>query len=61
MPSEFLVCGMYPLLASFGFKKITDGTTAVSRVVVHLLVFHVELVSAESANRFLMKVETDAE
>jgi hypothetical protein len=33
---EYLACGMLPLLANFGFGKIVDGETPISKVVVLL-------------------------
>jgi hypothetical protein len=36
---EFLACGLYPLSASFSFDEVSDGTTAMSKVVVPLPVF----------------------
>jgi hypothetical protein len=58
---EFLACGLYPLSPSFGFRDVMNGTTVVSKVVVHLPVFPMEPVSAESVPHFLVKIETDAE
>jgi hypothetical protein len=57
---EFLACGMYPLSVIFSFKNVTEGTTVMSKVVVHLPVFPMEPVSTENAHRCLAKVEMDA-
>jgi hypothetical protein len=56
---ELLVCGLYPLSASFG--EVLDTTSLVSKVVVSLPIFPVTPVATESANHFLAKVEMDAE
>jgi hypothetical protein len=58
---EFLAYGLYPLSAGFGFGLVSDGTTAVPKVVVPLPVFPMTHVAAESASHFLVKVEMDAE
>jgi hypothetical protein len=58
---EFLACRMYPLLVGFGFKNVTDGTTAMSKVVVPLPVFPVEPILMENVHHFLAKVETEPE
>jgi hypothetical protein len=58
---EFLACGMYPLSVIFGFKNVTEGTTVMSKVVVHLPVFPVEPVFAENAHHCLVKMEMDTE
>jgi hypothetical protein len=58
---EFLACKMYLLVADFGFKNVTDGTTIMSKVVVPFPIFPVESLSTENTHHFLAKVETDAE
>jgi hypothetical protein len=58
---EFLACGMYPLSSGFGFKDVAIATTAGSKVETTILIFPVEAIPTESTNRFLVKVETDAE
>jgi hypothetical protein len=58
---EILACEMYPLSAGFSFKNVSEGTTAMSKVVVPLPIFPMEPVSMNTANCFLVKVETDAE
>jgi hypothetical protein len=58
---EFLECGMYPLSVGFGFTNVIDDTTVMSKVEVPLLVFLVEPVSMEGTDRFLARVEMDAE
>jgi hypothetical protein len=57
---DFLACGRYPLSAGLGFKNVTTGLTAMSKVKVPLPIFPVETILVESANHFLVKVETDA-
>jgi hypothetical protein len=57
---EFVVCKMYPLASSFGFKVKTLGSTPVSKVCTLLPVFSVEMVSAENASRVLAEAETEA-
>jgi hypothetical protein len=59
---EFLACGMYPLLADFGFGVVRVGTTVMSKVETPLPVFPVEAISMEAANHFFfVTVETGAE
>jgi hypothetical protein len=58
---EFLACGMYPLSVAISFENMSDGTTTMSKVVVPLPIFPMGPVSATTANRFLAKVETNAE
>jgi hypothetical protein len=57
---ESVAYGMYPLASRFGFRDVTIGTTAVSKVETPLTVFLVEPVSMEDVGRFLVKVEMDA-
>jgi hypothetical protein len=58
---EFLACGIYPLSAGFGFKSVTTGMTTMSKVEMPLPVFPMETISTEITDRFLVKVEKDAE
>jgi hypothetical protein len=61
---EFLACGMYHSSVGFGFMNVIDGTTVMSKVEVPLPVFlvsKVNVVDGTSADRFLVKVETNAE
>jgi hypothetical protein len=58
---EFLACGMYPLASDFGFRNVTVGMIAMSKVKAPLPLFVMEVVSAEDAGCFLVKVETDIE
>jgi hypothetical protein len=52
---------MYPLSPSFDFKNVTTDTTIVSKVKVPLPIFPIKMISADSVDRFLVKVETDVE
>jgi hypothetical protein len=58
---EYVACMMYLLAATFGFENVALVTTPVLKVEAALLLFAVENVAGEHANRVWVEIETEAE
>jgi hypothetical protein len=58
---EYLVCKIYPLVASFSFRKVPVGMTPVSKAETLLPLFIVGTIAVEHASHVLAEVETEAE
>jgi hypothetical protein len=58
---EYLACKMYLLAVGFDFRKVSMGTTPMSKVETPLPLFTVGTIPMEHASHVLAKVETEAE
>jgi hypothetical protein len=57
MDEEFMACGLYPLLASFGLGEVVDRETPVSKLCLLLPKFPIVRLPDETNDHFYARVE----
>jgi hypothetical protein len=58
---EYMACGMLPLSINFGFAKVVDGETSMSKVNAPLPEFPLARAEGENNDRLLERVELEVE